>query len=241
MFSKNGKSIMPKNIVVAVDGPAGSGKSSVSRDVAKRSGMQYIDSGALYRAITLYAIEKHGSSFTEHDVCILLSDIELLQVFNDNGSCTTYCNGADVSGSIRSELVAEHIGKVSDIVAVREYVNGLMRQWAKDHSIIVDGRDIGTVVFPDADIKIYVDASVDKRAERRAGEYAQKGIAYDSSQLKKQIALRDEQDMKRPFGALRKAEGAVYLDTSFMTQDEAGNFIYSLLTAVINQEKQRRV
>lgn len=225
---------MRKNIVVAVDGPAGSGKSSVSKEVAKRAGLQYIDSGALYRAITLYVLKHCGKHFTQDEVCRLLDDIRLQQVFNEDGSCTTYCNGVDVSEKIRNETVATHIGKISDIVAVREYVNALMRDWAKDHSIIVDGRDIGTIVFPDADIKIYLDATVEERALRRAKEYAQKGKNIDVNELKVQIARRDQQDMNRPYGALKKANDAVYMDTSSMTQQEVIDFMYSLVNNLTN-------
>jgi len=225
---------MRKNIVVAVDGPAGSGKSSVSKEVAKRAGLQYIDSGALYRAITLYVLKHCGEHFTKDEVCRLLDDIRLQQIFNEDGSCTTYCNGVDVSEKIRNETVATHIGKISDIVAVREYVNALMRNWAKDHSIIVDGRDIGTVVFPDADIKIYLDATVEERALRRAKEYAQKGKNIDVNELKVQIARRDQQDMNRPYGALKKANDAVYIDTSSMTRQEVIDFMYSLVNNLTN-------
>ncbi len=227
---------MGKNIIVAVDGPAGSGKSSVSKEVAKRAGLQYIDSGALYRAITLYVLKQHGSHFTQDDVGRLLDSIRLRQVFNNDGSCTTYCNDIDVSEKIRNETVAAHIGKISDIVAVREYVNKLMRQWAKDHSIIVDGRDIGTVVFPDADIKIYLDATVEERAMRRAKEYAEKGKNIDVNQLKVQIARRDSEDMNRPFGALKKASDAVYIDTSAMSQEEVIEYMYSLVSNLIRSD-----
>ncbi|MGQ9843777.1 MAG: (d)CMP kinase [Spirochaetota bacterium] len=226
---------MHKNIVVAVDGPAGSGKSSVSKEVAKRSGLQYIDSGALYRAITLYVLEHCGEHFTQDEVCRLLDDIRLKQVFNENGSCTTYSNGVDVSEKIRNETVAMHIGKISDIVAVREYINALMRDWAKHHAIIVDGRDIGTVVFPDADIKIYLDATVDERALRRAKEYAQEGKNIDVNELKVHIACRDQQDMNRTYGALKKANDAVYIDTSSMTQQEVIDTIYSLIRNVMQK------
>ncbi|HQQ51552.1 MAG TPA: (d)CMP kinase [Spirochaetota bacterium] len=222
-----------KNIVIAIDGPAGSGKSSVAREVAKRMGLQYIDSGALYRAITLYVLEKSGESFTPEDVCSHLNAIHLEQVFNADGSCTTICNGIDVSEKIRSETIASHIGKISDIVEVRHFVNSLMREWARDHSIIVDGRDIGTVVFPDALIKIYLDASVGERAKRRALEYSLKGKEVDLDELKTQIKRRDEQDMKRKFGALKKADDAIYLDTSNMTQDEVVQSIYSLINTKI--------
>ncbi len=229
MSGKKGMNTMSKPIIVAVDGPAGSGKSSVSKEVALKAGLQYIDSGALYRAITLYVLNKLGTDFSEEDVIRLLREINLKQVFNPDGSCSTYCNGIDVSEAIRNETVASHIGKISDIVAVREYVNGLMRRWAANNSIIVDGRDIGTVVFPDADIKIYLDASVEERALRRAKEYEQKGKNIDINELKIQITRRDEQDMQRPFGALKKAHNAIYVDTSAMTRDEVVEYLYSII------------
>ncbi|MGL4369441.1 MAG: (d)CMP kinase, partial [Spirochaetota bacterium] len=137
-----------------------------------------------------------------------------------DGSSATSVNGIDVSESIRDERITQNIGIISDDVAVRNFVNNLLRSWSQEESIIMDGRDIGTVVFPNADLKIYCDASADVRAQRRFLEYKEKGKNVDVNDIKKQIILRDEQDRSRQFGALTVAEGAVILDTSSMTRDQ---------------------
>jgi cytidylate kinase len=209
-----------KRIVVAVDGPAGSGKSSISKEAAKQLGIKYIDSGAVYRSITWYLLQKYSTQLIPKEYINDLTDIIISQIFNIDGSCSTFINGRDISEEIRDIRIADNIGVVSDNIQIRNYVNKLLREWALENSIIMDGRDIGTVVFPDADIKIYLDASVDVRAHRRAVEYQEKGKYVDIKDITKQIALRDKQDTLRPFGCLKKAPNAVYIDTTKMTKSE---------------------
>ena len=209
-----------KRIIVAVDGPAGSGKSSISKEVAKQLGLKYIDSGAVYRTITWQLLQKYNTKLTPGKYIIDLAGFEISQTFNIDGSCTSFINGRDISEEIRDIRIADNIGVVSDNIEIRNYVNSLLREWALENSIIMDGRDIGTVVFPNADIKIYLDASVDVRAERRAAEYQEKGKYVDIKDIRKQIALRDNQDKSRPFGCLVRAEDAVYIDTTNMTKHE---------------------
>lgn len=210
-----------KKIIVAVDGPAGSGKSSVSKEVAVRAGLKYVDSGALYRSVTWYMLEKFGSVRADTDYGALASsEMKIEQHFHPDARSTTVVNGKDVSALIRDERIAKNIGIISDNVGVREFVNGLLRSWSKEESIIMDGRDIGTVVFPDASIKIYCDASVDVRAERRFREYCEAGKKVDVNEIKKQIILRDEQDRTRKYGALKIAADAIVLDTSAMPKDQ---------------------
>jgi CMP/dCMP kinase len=202
---------------VAVDGPAGSGKSSVSKEVASRLGIKYIDSGAVYRAVTLHLLDTCDAIPDTISVTELAEEITITQEFNA-GSSRTFLNGEDVSSRIRDERIVRHIGQVSDNPAIRSMVNGFLRQWAENESVIMDGRDIGTVVFPDAEVKIYLDASVDVRAERRCHEYVESGKTVDFNEIKKQISIRDDQDRKRPVGALRQAADAVYLDTSGLSK-----------------------
>ena len=212
---------MAKKIVVAVDGPAGSGKSSVSKEVAVQAGLKYVDSGALYRSVTWYMLEKFGSVEPGKDYApIAEAEMNIEQRFNADGRSTTLVNGADVSLLIRDERIAANIGIISDNTGIREFVNSLLRRWAGEESIIMDGRDIGTVVFPSADLKIYCDASVDVRAERRCREYAESGKKVDVNEIKKQIILRDEQDRNRKYGALKIADDAIVLDTSAMPKDQ---------------------
>jgi cytidylate kinase len=218
-------------ITVAVDGPAGSGKSSVSREVAGRLGLKYIDSGAIYRSITLFLLRKHGALSRDRAYAGDLEGLRVEQTFNPGGNCTSFINGEDVSGEIRSELIAKNIGIISDEPGVREFVNGCLREWGGSESIIMDGRDIGTVVFPDADIKVYLDASVDVRADRRHREYLESGKTVDLNAIRNQIIQRDREDTSRPVGALRKAADAIIVDTSHMTRPE----VVEKLVAIIGE------
>jgi cytidylate kinase len=220
-----------KYIVVAVDGPAGSGKSSISKRVAAELGLTYIDSGAIYRSITWFVLRRDGT--VSLDFAFGGDRLEITQEFLPDGSSRTCMNGADVSTLIRDEEIARNIGIISDNLVVRNYVTGLLRSWTSTKSIIMDGRDIGTVVFPSADLKIYLDASVDVRAGRRINEYRELGKNVDENSIKKQIILRDEQDKKRPFGALRKADDAVYIDTSNMSMAQVIDRIKELVLRIL--------
>ena len=211
---------MKNTYKIAVDGPAGSGKSSISKLAARRLGIKYIDSGAIYRAITLFFLEKSGGSFDSCDASFLGDSFSISQKFTEDGTTYTYLNERDVSNDIRSETVVKNISKISDNRQIREFVNSLLRRWAEEESVIMDGRDIGTVVFPDADVKLYIDASADVRADRRVKEYASMGKTVDVNDIKNQIIIRDDQDRSRGFGALKQADDAVYVDTSFLTKDE---------------------
>lgn len=220
---------MAKNITVAVDGPAGSGKSSVCKAVAKDLSLKYIDSGAIYRTITLYCINKKMLAHIEEFSSCAFTEIDIRQDFLSDGRCVTFLNGTDVSDAIRDETIVKYIGKVSDSVVVREFVNTLLRKWAAEESVIMDGRDIGTVVFPNADIKIYLDASVDVRAQRRVNEYIKQKKNVDKKDVKNQIMQRDEQDINRKYGALKMAEDAIYCDTSLMSQSQVVDYLKQLI------------
>ncbi len=211
---------MNKRFVVAVDGPAGSGKSSVSKEVAIANDLKYIDSGALYRSVTWFFLQNHDQLTPEMDFGSELGKIELRQEFNPDGTADSYVNQKDVSSLIRDEKITGNIGVVSDNRDVRDFVNTILRDWAEADAIIMDGRDIGTVVFPEADLKIYLDASVEIRAERRMKEYQEMGKNVDENDIKKQIIQRDKQDSERSFGALRRADDALNVDTSSMTKQE---------------------
>lgn len=221
-----------KKIVVAVDGPAGSGKSSVSRRVAADLGLTYIDSGAIYRSITWHVLRRDGSVTPGFVFTGDIAEMKIEQEFMPDGTSRTSVNGVDVTMLIRDEVIARNIGIISDNREVRDFVNGLLRSWAVTDSVVMDGRDIGSVVFPDADLKIYLDASVDTRAERRIKEYRELGKYVDENLIKKQIIQRDEQDMKRPFGTLIRAKDAVYIDTSHMTMDQVVDRIKELVLRI---------
>ncbi len=217
------------HLVVAVDGPAGSGKSSVSKAVAEKTGIKYIDSGALYRAITWYILKSHGEVKRGISYIEDLSSVRIRQDFLKGGRSLTYVDDMDVSMSIRDEIIARNIGIISDDPAIRGYVNSLLRDWGRNESIIMDGRDIGTVVFPTADLKIYLDASVEIRALRRQGEYREMGKTVDLNAIQNQIILRDREDQSRPVGCLKRADDAVYVDTTHLTRDEVIELISNLV------------
>ncbi len=219
-----------KKIVVAVDGPAGSGKSTVSRKTAVRMNLKYIDSGAIYRSITWFYLGKYGNLSGGMDFESDFASININQEFSPEGSSKTYVNGTEVTQLIRAENIVANIGVISDNIKIRNFVNSLLRAWSEKNSIIMDGRDIGSVVFPDADLKLYIDASVDIRAARRVGEYKEMGKNLDEMSIKNQIMLRDKQDMSRPFGALVKCDDALIIDTSHMSANEVIEKMCSLIS-----------
>jgi CMP/dCMP kinase len=219
-------------IIIAVDGPAGSGKSSVSKEVARRLDISYIDSGAIYRAITWYILRTFGIVEPEKNYIEGLSGISITQDFNKDGVSKTFVNGEDVSEEIRDELIAKNIGVISDNPNIRNFVNHLLRGWAMTRSIIMDGRDIGTVVFPGSDYKIFLDASVEVRSLRRFKEYIEMGKTVDVNEIKKQIIRRDEEDSRRPFGRLIKADDAYIIDTSSLTKEEVINLIIKKVSGI---------
>jgi len=218
-----------KRIVIAVDGPAGSGKSSVCKRVAADLGLQYIDSGAIYRAITWFFMDKYGDPAKVENPVLSLRDVTFSQVFDSSGKSRTFVNDKDVSLLIREESVAKNISIFSENSEVRDFVNAMLRSWASKESIIMDGRDIGTVVFPDADLKIYLDASVDVRTERRVKEYSDLGKNVDENYIRNQIIQRDDKDKSRQLAPLVKAWDAVYIDTSQLSFEEVVEKIKELI------------
>jgi len=221
-----------RKITVAVDGPAGSGKSSVCRKAAVDLGIQYIDSGAIYRAITWFFMKNYPDFVKLEEPVEKLSGVEIFQVFGSDGNARTYVNGEDVSLLIREESVARNISSFSDNKKIRDFVNSLLRRWAGQNSIIMDGRDIGTIVFPDADLKIYLDASVDVRTARRVKEYSDLGKNVDEKSIRNQIIQRDFNDKSREFAPLKIADDALYIDTSGMSFGEVVDKLKGLINRI---------
>jgi len=232
---------MMKNdkIVVAVDGPAGSGKSSVCRKAALELGMKYIDSGAIYRAITWYLMNNFSDFRELADPVEKLNNVIIRQIFEKDGNARTFVNNIDVTLLIREEGVAQNISYFSDNSRIRNYVNILLRKWAGESSIIMDGRDIGTVVFPDADLKIYLNASVDVRTSRRVKEYSDLGKNVDENSIRNQIILRDSNDENREFAPLKKADDALCIDTSDMTFNEVVDTLKNLIKKIIDFDNNK--
>jgi len=218
-----------KRIVIAVDGPAGSGKSSVCKRVAADLGLQYIDSGAIYRAITWFFMDKYGDPDKVENPVLSLRDVTFSQVFDSSGKSRTFVNDKDVSLLIREESVAKNISIFSENSEVRDFVNAMLRSWASKESIIMMVEILAQVVFPDADLKIYLDASVDVRTERRVKEYSDLGKNVDENYIRNQIIQRDDKDKSRQLAPLVKAWDAVYIDTSQLSFEEVVEKIKELI------------
>ena len=212
-------------MIIAFDGPAGSGKSTIAKIISEKLGITYLDTGAMYRAVTLYFLENDVDFNDEKQVEINLEKIEL-EFINDK----LYLNNKDVSVQIREKNVNDNVSLVSAIRIVREKMVDLQRKMSGKKSVVLDGRDIGTVVFPNADYKFYVTASVDVRARRRYEEELQKGktnISFD--EVKKSMENRDYIDSNREVTPLKKADDAIEIDTSNMCIEQVLEKILSYI------------
>lgn len=207
-----------QRINIAIDGPAGAGKSSISKAVAKRLGIIYVDTGAMYRACALYAI-KNGIPVNEENLKDRLDDIKIELKYTDEGQ-RIFLGGDDVSEEIRKPEVSIGASDIATIPVVRLKLVDMQREIAANNSVIMDGRDIGTYVLPNADVKIYLTASVEERARRRVLEMKEKGMEADFEEVKRDIAYRDKNDSEREFAPLRQAEDATLLDTTELSFDE---------------------
>ena len=212
------------SISVAVDGPAGAGKSSVSKAVAKQMNYIYIDTGAMYRACALYAI-KNGIEIKESGLTPVLNDIKIDIAHQEDGQHIFLC-GCDVTDEIRTPEVSMGASEIAAIPAVRLKLVELQRALAEKNNVIMDGRDIGTYVLPDAELKIYLTASVDARAKRRFDEMTGE---KDLELVKKDIAERDKNDMTRAFAPLKKADDAIVIDSSDMSFEQVVETVTELI------------
>lgn len=202
------------SIAIAIDGPAGAGKSSLSKEVAKELSFIYVDTGALYRTIGLAASRKGLNKEDKAEIISMLNDIDVKLSFNDEGTQIVLLNGEDVSSYIRTPEASMFASAVSAIPEVRAFLLDLQRNMAKSDNVIMDGRDIGTVVLPDAKIKIFLTASPEKRAMRRHKENIEKGIDSTYEEVLNDVNQRDYQDSHREIAPLKPAEDSVLVDTS---------------------------
>jgi len=206
-------------LVIAIDGPSGAGKSTVARRLAQHLGYVYIDTGAMYRAIGWKA--KHeGIDPADEDKLAALCRRTEVTIKKDNNDPRFYVDGLDVSGEIRTPEMGMMASAVSKSSAVRARLLVLQRELGKNGGVVMDGRDIGTVVFPDADMKFYLEASADERGKRRYLELKAKGMDVDLARTTKEIQDRDQQDSARAIAPLRKADNALLIDSSTMSIDE---------------------
>ena len=216
-----------KKLVVAIDGPAGAGKSTIAKLAAEKLGYAYIDTGAMYRSVAWKFLQT-GEAFDEAFISKLSQEmvIEFKPEANVN---RVFVDGTEVTATIRSAEVTANVSRVAAIGAVREAMVDQQRRMGEAGGVLMDGRDIGTVVFPNAEVKIFLTATVEERAMRRYKELVAKGEQVVLEELQKDIAERDKQDMEREISPLRQAEDAIYLDTSDMTIDEVTAYILNLV------------
>ena len=231
---------MEKRLTIAIDGYSSCGKSTFARAIAEELDYIYIDSGAMYRAVTLYCIRKgyiEGEEVKTADIIGDLGEIDISFVYNPGiGIHETFLNSENVEREIRSLEVSSHVSRISRIHQVRTRMVELQRQIGVNKGIVMDGRDIGTVVFPDADLKIFMTASVDIRAKRRYDELRGKNIEADLEEVRINIISRDIADENRDISPLRRADDAIILDNSRMTVDQQMDWIMEIIRKKFDED-----
>ncbi|MBA8761647.1 (d)CMP kinase [Staphylococcus coagulans] len=216
-------------INIALDGPAAAGKSTIAKRVAGQLGMVYVDTGAMYRAITYYYLQ-HKDRIVHFDK--MMDQIDLHLAYDPEKGQRVYLNDEDVTDFLRKNDVTQEVSYVASIKEVRAFLVQAQQKLAAKKGIVMDGRDIGTTVLPDAEVKVYMIASVEERAERRFKDNQERGIVSSIEQLKKDIAERDAYDMNREISPLKKADDAVEIDTTGLSIEEVTNRIIALVNKV---------
>ncbi|MCD8036800.1 MAG: (d)CMP kinase [Clostridiales bacterium] len=213
---------------IAIDGPAGSGKSTIAKILSEKLGIIYVDTGAMYRTVALYCMENGISTTDGKAVEKALDDINLGIEMTD-GVQRMILNGRDVTSLIRTAKAGQGASDVGTIVAVRDKLVEMQQKMAQKTSVVMDGRDIGTVVLPNAEVKIYLNADVEERAKRRLKDFSAQGKTETLEAVVEQIKQRDHNDMTREYNPLRKAEGAIEIDTTGMTVDEVAEAVMKIV------------
>lgn len=219
---------MNKQISIAIDGPSGSGKSTIARFLSKKLNILYLDTGAMYRAVALKTLSNNIDTFDEKGISTFINDIDI-KIKYKNGCQVTFLDGVDVSEKIREPHVSMAASNVSSLKCVRLKMVEMQRNIAKTTSCVLDGRDIGSYVLPNADYKFYITASVKIRTDRRYKELINKGHNVDYDELYKEIEQRDYNDKNRDFSPLKQADDAIYIDTSDMSIDEVVEKVFSYI------------
>lgn len=212
---------------IAIDGPAGAGKSTIAKKLARELDFIYVDTGAMYRAIAYFFIENGIESLDGINVKVLCAQIDI-RISYEDGNQQVILNGKNVTSHLRDEAVGKMASNVAVNGDVREKLLDLQKYIANEADVVMDGRDIGTKILPDAELKVFLTASVDVRAKRRYDELVAKGIESNLEEIKEDIRIRDERDMNREISPLCQADDAVLIDSSFMTIDEVVAEIISL-------------
>ena len=224
-----------KNFAVAIDGPSGAGKSTLARSVARELGAVYVDTGAIYRTVGYCAWRQGIDPEAAEEICALLPEIQITMDYDAEGLQRMYLNGEDVTKEIRLPQISMYASRVSALPEVRAFLMDMQRDMARRYSVVMDGRDIGTVVLPQADVKIFLTASVEDRARRRWEELKDRGTPKDFDELLEEIRQRDYNDAHRAAAPLRAAEDAVYLDTTGNTFEKSRAQILEIIKEHIGQ------
>ena len=223
-----------KCVSIAIDGPAGAGKSTLARALARELGYLYVDTGAIYRTVALRAWEAGADPSDPEQIAPLLKGLDLRMDYGADGVQRMYLSGRDVTEAIRVHQISGLASQVAALPPVRDFLLDFQRRQAMEHDVVMDGRDIGTCVLPEADVKVYLTASSLVRARRRYRELTEKGIACDLKEIEQDILDRDHRDMHREHSPLVQAEDAVYLDSSDMTLDQVVDAIGRLIDQKID-------
>ncbi len=226
---------MKKKFVIAVDGPAASGKSTTAKGLAKKLEYVYIDTGAMYRACGLYALNKNIPLSDLEALKSMLETIDIKIEYSNSGN-KIFLNGEDVTNRIREEEITKISSEIAVIGIVRKKMVELQRKMGENGGVILDGRDIGTVVFPNADFKFFMSASVQVRATRRWEELKARGVEISYEEVEKELIWRDKNDSTREISPLRKADDAILIDTSNLSIEEQVEFLYNYI--IENMEKK---
>ncbi len=221
-------------MIIAIDGPAGAGKSTIARLIAQKLGFLYIDTGAMYRALTLIALDTGLDLKEPKEIIELASNININLTNNDDGSLRLLLNGKDVSKEIREPRISKFVSDIARIKEVRQVMLGLQRKLGTQKDSVLDGRDIGTVVFPDADKKFYLDAHFKERVKRRHLELNGLDQKIDYNDVEQDLNNRDTIDSTRKEAPLKRAEDAIYIDTTNMTIEEVAKVILKEITKISN-------
>ena len=214
---------------IAIDGPAGAGKSTLAKRLAQKIDFLYVDTGAIYRTVGLFVEKNHKSCKNPSEVVPLLDEIQIRMTHEEDGMQHMFLLEEDVTEDIRQNRVSQYASQVSQIPEVRNFLIDMQRALTKEHNVVMDGRDIGTIVLPNADLKIFLTASAQKRAMRRYQELVQKGSNVTYEQVLEELMQRDEADRNRSVAPLRQAKDAILLDTSDLDLEESLSALQSIV------------
>lgn len=225
------------SFIVAIDGPAGAGKGTITKIVGEKLNLLNVDTGAMYRCVALQMVRNDIKIDELDKIKEILETIDI-KLVNKNGIINVFLDGEDVTNKIRTEEISRFVSPVSTVKIIREKMVELQRKYGEEQNIIMEGRDIGTEVFPNADVKIYLDATSEERARRRMIQNEEKGIKCEYEEILKEIKIRDERDSTREVSPLKKAEDAILVDSTNMTIEEVVNEIVKIIQNVTENKKR---